>query len=416
VSRPASHTFVAVLTAILPMALAFVALSACGSSRVSTGETDGGRPEDLDAGAAHRDAAPNATQHGDDAGKGDAAGSPCGTTTCVGGQVCVAGACEYSACVGAHVPGDYATVQSGVNAMGATGGTLCVGEGTFAEAVSIDANGLTIQGVSAQKTKVRSLDARASSQNGLVVRGLAATEPSSVHAGKIEIENCSLSSTSNTPGASALQAHLGGDLDGPLALTVRHTKITATHTAVSVGSTGADVLLDAVDLSGGSGLTAGPATDEPDSVQGIITIQNSYIHDCTQVGVGVRLPAGILKMFNNTLVGNHEGVWIASSSSEPRFSFVGNIVAGGGVGARVQAPFALDSHNAFFGNQTNYEGLAKDGTGYVKSDCKLVAGTVAPSLGSGSPCRNAGDPASAPARDYWDAVRPSPPSIGAVEQ
>src|SRR5512139_822524 len=58
----------------------------------------------------------------------------CGGSICAAGQTCNAGNCTFG-CAGASVPGDYATLQTAVDALAAVGqdATICIGNATLTE-------------------------------------------------------------------------------------------------------------------------------------------------------------------------------------------------------------------------------------------------------------------------------------------
>lgn len=373
----------------------------------------------LDAASSGDDAAVSVDAAAADASPGDAtaadSGLPgaCGLTRCRGDQVCVADACVLRGCVGAAVPGDYGTIQAAIGALQGPGGTICVGEGTFPEALTFDqANGLTLQGVSAEKTRVRSLEGHATS-SGLTIRGIGATEHSALHYGTITVEDSAFASSS----FPALQCRAGAGV--ALNLTIRRTQIVGIgQTALYIGSSSGGTvaaLVDGADISGTYGLSFDPAPSNEGQGGGSLTVQNSYIHDCSEVGLSAYLPTGSLHLFSNTITRNANGVQASWTTQQPRLSVVGNIVSSSTVALFINVPTLVDSHNALFGNVTNYGGIARDGPGYVKTDCLLVAGFGPPSLAPSSPCRGAGDATAQPMHDYWGVMRPSPPSIGAVE-
>src|SRR5208283_4808721 len=97
---------------------------------------DAGQSEAASHDGAHADA--RTTR---DAGSSNDAGGACGGEVCYAGETCADGGCQLSGCNGVTVPGDYATVQSAVNAftIGTShpGGTICLGAGTFDEAVTV---------------------------------------------------------------------------------------------------------------------------------------------------------------------------------------------------------------------------------------------------------------------------------------
>jgi hypothetical protein len=80
----------------------------------------------------------------------------CGGAVCHPGQTCVNGACEYVGCQGTKVPGDYATIQGAMNALGSIGGTICLQSMTYSENVDTsNTKPIAILGLSADATQIR---------------------------------------------------------------------------------------------------------------------------------------------------------------------------------------------------------------------------------------------------------------------
>lgn len=384
-----------------------------GADRTADDAGDGTRTPG-DGGSS--ESTPDAAREGTDAGDAGTTPGACGAGRCRGAETCVNGACVQPACVGAQVPGDYATVLSAVTALQNVGGTICIGEGTFDELISLTgAKSIVLQGVSAAKTTVRAFSiGGALTGDGFTIRGLSTTASSDFNvSGKLTIEDCVF--TANGDAVSAISG-----VSHTPTITIARTKITSqSGVALKIGSYASVVtaVLDGLDLNGTTGLEYLPNYgNQGTGAGGHLTLQNSWVHDCEGNGVSGSLLAGsILILLNNTITGNAVGVSNNQPPSATRFSWANNIVANNTLGASLTGIDGFNLNNAFFGNQTNYDGTAADGTAYVKSDCSLVPGTAPPALGPSSPCRGAGAATAGTGHDYWGVARPASVSIGAVE-
>ena len=407
---------------------------ACSGNPAS--ESDASSQDDA---AASLDAA-TADAGGDaaiESGAVDAATS-CGANPCRDGQTCVAGACEYEACAGQKVPGDYATLSAAIAALASTGGTICLGASTYVETPSTNAYQLgapiTIQGVSAAKTIVqveRLLYVDASAD--LTIRGVALSkidEPDggvdnyrgplsyfSPNGSTLTVEDSAVAGNSNEFGAAILFS--GG------ALTVRASTLTGTtRGAVWVFASNGTVLLDGDDISSPNG----PAVYVEDSgTSGTwtpkVTVQNSYVHDSAS-GISYDDATSYGGLLNATIVLEsdtfvHDTTAIDLSGSEKSkvtLTYFNDIFAQNGTAVSIvtATPATVTSgFNLLFGNTTNFAGSALDGPSDVKAD-PLLAG-VPPAPGAGSPALGAGDPSHAPPNDYWGAPRGASIDLGCVQ-
>src|SRR5262249_23612218 len=96
-------------------------------------------------------------------------------------------------------------------------------------------------------------------------------------------------------------------------------------------------------------------------------------------------------------------------------SIFNNLLIGNGVGIALSAPVATFGNNALYNNVNNYDGVATDGAGYVKTDPLLDTSTTPPGLLSGSPGLGAGDSTKGSPHDFWGRRRGSKVDIGAVQ-
>ena len=414
--------------------VALAACAACGSNPASGGDAS---PRDDAATALDAGAADSGGDAAIESGTVDAA-TTCGANPCREGQTCVAGACEYQACAGQKVPGDYATLGAAMAALASTGGTICLGVSTYVETPSSNAYQvgapITIQGVSAAKSIVRVerllyVDASAD----FTIRGVALSkidEPDggvdnyrgplsyfSSNGSTLTVEDSAIAGNSNEFGAAILFS--GGGL------TVRASTLTgAAQGAVWVFASNGTVLLDGDDISS----PKGPAVYVEDSGTNgtwtpTITVQNSYLHD-SAAGISyddATIYGGLLNatlvVDNDTFVHDTTAIDVSGSEkSKVTLTYFNDVFAQDGTAVSIVTTTAAtvsSGFNLFFGNTTNFAGSALDGPSDVKAD-PLLAG-VPPAPGAGSPALGAGDPNHAPANDYWGAPRGASIDLGCVE-
>lgn len=342
-------------------------------------------------------------QHPDAHGtRGDGGGSSdgsmpvmCGGTICRADQTCNAGVCEF-ACQGATVPGDYATIQSAIDALAATGNdsTICLGPNSYSESSSIyvrdsgtHGKALRIIGPSMDRTRIMSsLSFQSQGWHSLTVQGVE------------------LGPTSNAISAT---------FSNNETLNVIGTRIRGQGMYIYNRGT---VLVDGsvFDVTNNNyGIEAYASSTGPL----MVTIENSYFKSA-YVGAYAEISSGQqiqLSFVNNAVVGcraaMHVGANVTATVANSIFASTSGIALEFLAGSTI-----TNHHNALWGNTTNYAGIAADGAGYVKQDCMLDQTGLAPSLHDGSPCRNAGDAAAAPTHDFYGAARGGSVDIGAVQQ
>lgn len=314
----------------------------------------------------------------------------CGGSLCRTDQTCVDDSCTF-ACAGTNVPGDYASLQTAIDALAAADAdaTICIGEVVIAGEVTIRDTGnhnrsLTIQGLSPAKTRIDGNFRVEPGWSTVMVKGLSVT------------------SGINYPAFLSLARDT--------AVTVLASKIT--------GRSGAEIrqtdrwLISDTDIMVGSeyGVTAYANLNDPLFVR----IENSYIHGAgtsvSAVGAGQQVT---LELVNNTILGAEIGCHLDGQTSA---LVANNLFSGLSVHALswTSTTTVVAHHNAFWDNTSNYDGLASDGPSTLKVDCMLGTGSV-PTLGPSSPCKDAGDAAVAPPDDFYGVARGSNPDLGAVE-
>lgn len=376
------------------LAVAVVVLGACGGS--SSGSPDAARVDsgDPDVDAALGDAP------ADDAPLVDApvpVPVECGDETCPVDQTCEQGTCKAVACVGASVPGDYATIQSAVTALAATGNdaTICLAT----QAYSAPYIELTDEGNHGKALRIvgAGMDRSQITSHFYVGAGWAS----------VSFEHVEITSTSGfaiyhtediNPDVSVIASRLRG-FEGIRAY--EQTNVLVSASIIDVAGYG----LDLYHSSAATGPTA-------------VRVENSYL---TGAGGGALRSnnAGEVGKINLSIIGStFRGNDIAISlEGNTTATIAGSIFTGITQLALVWGATDVVTHanNALWGNVTNYGGVAADGAGYVKTDCLLTDTSPVPGLGAPSPCRDAGDATHTTPTDFYGVPRSSPPDIGAVE-
>jgi hypothetical protein len=420
--------------ALFVVIAAFAATStllACGSEGAGV---DGKGPVDSPSRSetsTSNDADIDAANHGDstapvDATDAGSAAMKCGSVFCREGASCVSGECELVGCTGATVPGDYATVQAAASALQASGGTICIGAGTFAEDVFVvtGPTPINIQGVSPDKTTVRSF----SLQGIVTVKGLATT--ATVHADVYSATMSNVRFTSST--GYALEVSTNG-------ITMRASTVAGQHGGIRIRNvnhtiddlTPVATMLEGCDVSGGT--ESAIELDEPTSSTAnapvTLAVINSWVHD-SKVGLlfsgddgcpGTSCPfkaSGVsdaISIVNDTFAGNATAILAMTvRDGAQTLGYFNTLIVDNALGVSVTGLVTqVNSNNLLFGNTTNYFG-ATDGPAYVKQDAHLDSASP-PKPGPGSPARGAADAARAPATDFWGRPRGSKPDIGAVQ-
>jgi hypothetical protein len=318
----------------------------------------------------------------------------CGGNICVAGQTCNAGTCTFG-CVGATVPGDYATLQTAVDALAAAGqdATICVGNATLTE---------TNVFIRDQMNHGKSLQIIGESVDKSTINGELY-----VQAGwnKVTIKGVHVSVATNR---TAVRSSLG--VGGKL--TIAAAKLTG-QTGLDI-SGAHDVLVDGTDLttSGGYGVSAYLS-----SGQANVRIENSYFRGTGYSVRGSTYSGGgtlQLQFVGNTVVGPSVGIDLQANTT----ALIANSIFTGTTSYAMtwtNTTTVMRHHNALWGNETNYGGLASDGANYLKVDCMLDMAPRIPTLRAGSPCRDAGDATVSSNHDFHGTARGTVPDLGAVE-
>ena len=378
----------------------------CGSSP-TTPLPDGGD----DAGAADAtigtdgasdgaspDAPGDAPTDAGDAGPG-ATPIVCGQTVCRIDQTCTAGKCTFP-CTGYTVPGDYATVQAAIDGLAAAGNdaTICLGEKTYAEGYlyvrdpAKHGKALRIVGPSMDRAKITAYGYWLGGWSSLTMQG--------VH----------LDGTT----ADALKADFGTS-PGKISLVAsRFSGQSGVEVSDNYGQTG-ELFVDGCDFPVGGGYAVQAFTISASNFK--VTVQNSVMRGCGCAANAGATAQGTLdfRFVDNTVVGCGMGLWLEEAGNLT--GHYANSIFTGANAVAIRRDNAgtkvTHANNALWANAANYQGTA-DGAGYVKTDCLLDQAGPAPTLELGSPCRGAGDLASAPALDFFAVPRGSPADIGAT--
>ena len=316
----------------------------------------------------------------------------CGGSICVAGQTCDSGACTFG-CAGTKVPGDYADLQTAIDALAAVGAdaTICVGAATLSGSQlyirdQMNHNkSLTIIGESIDKSQIQSEIYVNTGWNKVLIKG--------VHV---------------NPGANrtAVRANIGPGNK----LTVVASKLTGTY-GIQI-SNAADVLLDGTEITTTTGYGVYTYAS---SGQLTARVENSYFHG-TGYAVYSSTSGGsiMLQFVGNTVMTTDSGLDLNGSTT----ALIANSLFTGAtdVSMRWANPANVTRHNnALWNNTTNYGGLAADGANYLKIDCMLDTSPRIPTLKTGSPCGNAGDKSVSSTHDFHGTARGAMPDLGAVE-
>ena len=318
----------------------------------------------------------------------------CGGSICVAGQTCNAGACTFG-CVGATVPGDYATLQTAVDALAAAGqdATICVGTATLTEATVFVRDqmnhGKTLQiiGESVDKSTINSEIYVQAGWNKVTIKGVHISVPTN---------------------RTALRSSLG--VGGKL--TVSAAKLTGQSGLDISGAQ--EVLVDGTDITatGGYGVTTYLS-----SGQANVRIENSYFRGTGYSVRGSTYSGGgtlQLQFVGNTVIGPSVGIDLSVNTT----ALIANSIFTGTTSYAMtwtNTTTVTRQNNALWNNQTNYSGLASDGANYLKIDCMLDMAPRIPTLLPGSPCRDVGDASVSSNHDFHGTARGTVPDLGAVE-
>jgi len=361
---------------------------------VDTSKTDAQGETVVDSGSVDSSidtALPDATDGGT-----DATTIPlCGGVRCRAEQKCVKDLCTFS-CTGVTVPGDYASITSAVTAMSSTGGTICLGESTFKETVSITGSKpMTIIGASNDRSIVSRIQVSGGAGT-FVLKGIGVTDGVQTDSTNLQLVGVKL-----TP--SLLSRH---------GVTVR-----------SVNSTTFTVTVDGCDIAPTKGYSGIYLTDSTYG-QWTLNVWNTWIHGA-KAGVDIYHYVGpgttpLVKLVNDTFTENDTAIQTTRSSTSGTgnisLTYVNDLIVSNGVGINIGSGTTFTHrNNALFGNTTNYAGAATPGTGYVTTDPLMNEFSTPPGLKPGSPCRGAADPLAAPEVDYWGITRSLKFDIGAVQ-
>jgi hypothetical protein len=338
-----------------------------------------------------------------DCGACSAAGCPGG---CEADAQCVAGICSV-ACVGARVPGDYATIQGAINALSPVGGTICVAAGTFAENLAISpAAALTIQGRSRGATTL----------NG------SATFSFSSGTGQVELRAMTVQN-----GVSIADT----DTNHPIKLTALNVRRTATGANAHAVEVRRDVrrptvTIDRADLAGATAAAALAVVESADFSSlnsASLAVRDSYLHDSA---FGFRFFESSASNFgsfnlavvNNTVLDNGVGVVIEASNVYVAAEIHNNAVGENSTGLSLQIDSSVtvsQSSNAYGGNGVNFQGAAfasaTDRFGALGLDASTPPSPTAASIlvAGANGLKDTGV-------DFRGGSRDATPDIGAVER
>jgi hypothetical protein len=420
-------TFLGFLAVALTGGVA-IASSACGSTSQDLGDND--QANLGPAGPPDSGAPGNVTGDQDSTTKSDGGSTlpeACGSTSCRAGSKCVASECVYD-CNGAHVPGDYPTFEAAMNALGDSGGTLCLGPQSYDGASTTLRLGVTIVGVPG-KTKLSETTFNGSQGIGVVVQGITFTGDVEVSgAFDMTFENCAF--LSKTAGSSeALRFDTGhGDYAAQLRPTIRASSFApepvtpqSNYAGLAVVQSSATPVVVDIDASDfhlphehGFGIRL-EGKGLPNDAFGV-KVRNSYFHD--SVG-GIQFASvTTLQLLNDTFVNNDTALATGSTSVGGAVEYFNDLFVDNKLAMAFTAanpPTLTHGNNLVFGNTANYAGAAGDGPNYLKADPQLDTSAYPPALKPGSPAVHAGNPMHASDHDYWGRPRTDGIDLGAVQ-
>ncbi len=356
------------------------AVSSTPFSLTDAGPTDGGGPTDAKVDAP-TDAAPP-KDGGADVSNPPQTKLSCGSIFCRADQQCQNSTC-ITPCTGSSVPGDYATIQAAVTALGTAqmDATICLGAQTYAESVTAT--------LSPNKT-LSIIGPSGSKLTGLSVTGSYS---------KVTLKGVSIG-TLTVNGASPIEA----------------TGIHADTLQASTAQTGA-LTLEGCDLGAAAQSYALYVARTTSSQPLTVVVQNSWLHGASYGAYvsGSSTTNLNVSFVNDTFSAGPRGLY-ATTTGNVTLAYVNTIFTGLTVAAiTLTGNYTLThTNNLLFANTANYAGTAVDGANYVKADPLLDTATP-PEPKQGSPARGAADKAKAPLKDYWAATRGTPTDIGAVQ-
>ncbi len=324
-------------------------------------------------------------------------------TPCRADQYCIAGECRFL-CDGVHVPGDYATIQDAIDALGPVGGTICIGDGTWTGNLSLNPHkSLTLQGADDDLVTIDgtiAVESPWSASGTIALRGM--TVLGGVHVSDPQEE---------TP--VVLEALRIRSTSGPALRVLRSGEAI-------------QVTVDGCDVAGPSDDAAVAVDNQPYLDYGgtaHVVVRNSFLHD-SSVGLRVRDVSASgkspceVRLTNCTLLDNTTGLDSTNLHAYLSLYYYNNIIGGSATGIRVDENSLTTvghGYNALWDNGVNFEWDAAPGLGYVQADPMLDYTTVPPSPSAASPLIGAADETEAPSLDYWGETRDATPDIGAVE-
>ncbi|HVK86946.1 MAG TPA: hypothetical protein VM513_22660 [Kofleriaceae bacterium] len=321
----------------------------------------------------------------------------CGGETCPVDQTCEQGTCRAEACVGASVPGDYATIQSAVTALAAAGNdaTICLSTQAYAASyIELDDPGnhgkaLRIVGAGMDRSKITTHFYVGDGWSSVSFEHLEITSTSGFAIYHTEDIN---------PDVSVIASRLRG-FEGIRAYEQANVLVSAS--IIDVAGYGLDLYHSAA--------STGPTA---------VRIEDSYLTGAGGGAIRSNNAGAVGKITISVLGSTFRGNDIAISLEGKTTATIASSIFTGITQLALTwtaTDVVTHANNALWGNVTNYGGVAVDGAGYVKTDCLLTQTSPVPGLGASSPCRNAGDATHATQTDFYGVPRSSPPDIGPVE-
>jgi hypothetical protein len=321
------------------------------------------------------------------AGGACVSGVVCGGGRCGAGELCSDGVCVSGCDDGVSVPGDYATLESALGALGGVGGTICLADGEHGDQELFASEHVTIIGVGG-RDRVRLGDVLVGGM--ITMRSFTASSITTPYSALtfVRLETCRVS----------------------VGVRVTTTGISS-PTAMSI---------DGCELIGGVTFATG-------AMGGSLTIDNSWIHGAT--GEGIRIDGAAdgaggggelvtARVRNTTLTDNATGILLrraVGASGVLDVTLRNLLITRSGVALDFfdAAPTSY-GHIALFANTTNYAGVAVPPSPRITAD-PLLDGSSPPVPLAGSPLIGAGDLVEGTAYDYFGVSRLERNDIGAAQ-
>jgi hypothetical protein len=261
-------------------------------------------------------------------------GLVCEGARCLAGQTCGESGCEFP-CEGIRVPGDYATLEDVMDAVGTEEVTVCLASGDYGE--QRVAGRMTVIGASPDAVQFDTLQVGGS----VTVRGFSANRVSVPSGASARLEACRVAQgesyvVSSSVGASSIVLTFSGcEIGGP-------------------EFSGMSIHVPSEAYTGGG-----------------LTFENCWIHGATSAALGVASGAELASLVvrHSTLTDNRYGIVATRGLEDINLRISNTVIVGSEVALRFTEIEPDEYANiALFDNATNYDGEAAPPPGLVSGD------------------------------------------------